>query len=376
MLASALSTTQNATGLRIDFCVASAHVHTRQTSRRFSSFNAFRCALLLGLVAAKARGLWRLPHSTLILLFLIDLKLLYLTVFISKMTEFSAVIEPSNNAVLQFAEFHELPTFLPYHFIRDTVLPFIITSIIVLTVFYHSMLQLVQAKAPKSWNATVQNKVTYQLTNLTVNACLGTVGLYHFYYTLPDNPSLQEQVLGWQESLYPIAGLQIAYQLWAIVMGIFVVKESPAMILHHVCVILVSCMCSFMTIGFRYWTPFFLGMVELSSVPLAIMNTFKDYNVFIQQYPKVYFYVRLAFAFSFLIVRWFMFAPRKYIFLRQCMWAILSSTSRRGRYYQVFMSFVWISAFFLWCLQVFWGTLILKGLANVFIFSKEKKVVK
>ena len=308
-------------------------MHTRQTSRRFSSFNAFRCALLhcfLVLSPLKPVACGDSSHSTLILLLPIDLIALVLDSFYFKNDGILGNHRAINsNAVLQFAEFHELPTFLPYQFIRDTILPFIITSTIVLTVFYHSMLLLVQAKAPKSWNATVQNKVTYQLTNLTVNACLGTVGLYHFYYTLPDNPSLQDQVLGWQESLYPIAGLQIAYQLWAIVMGLFVVKESPAMILHHVCVILVSCMCSFMTIGFRYWTPFFLGMVELSSVPLAIMNTFKDYNMFIQQYPQVYFYVRLAFAFSFLIVRWFMFAPRKYIFLRQCMWAILSSTSQR-----------------------------------------------
>jgi hypothetical protein len=178
--------------------------------------------------------------------------------------------------------------------------------------------------------------------------------------------------MGW-ESLYPIAALQIAYQLWAIRMGLFVVKESPAMIVHHVAVIMASCMCALLTIGFRYWTPFFFGMVEVSSVPLALMNTFKDHPVLIEKYPTFYHYVRLAFAFSFLVIRWTMFAPRQYTFLQQSMWAIRSSESYP---YILFMSLVWLSSFFLWCLQVFWGTLIVKGLAVTFLFPKEKRAIK
>jgi len=273
----------------------------------------------------------------------------------------------------RFADYHEQQTFLSEEHIRINVISFIIYSTLALTFLYSVLLRLVQCYAPKSWSLFVKRKVSYQLTNMGVNACLGAVGMYHFLYTLPENPSIDDQVMGWESSLYPIAALQIAYQLWAIPMGLFVVNETAAMIVHHVAVILVSFMCSFMTIGFRYWTPFFLGMVEISSVPLAVMNTFKDYPVLIQEYPTLYFYVRITFALLFLTIRWVMFAPRKYMFLQQCMWAIQSSESVP---YQLYMSVVWLSAFFLWCLQVFWGTLIIKGLANAFLFSKEKKALK
>lgn len=269
----------------------------------------------------------------------------------------------------RFSEFHEKPMFLSEEHIRGNVIPFVVYSTVALTILFNVILRTVQCYAPKSWNAYVKRKVSYQATNLLVNACLGSVGMYHFYFTLPANASVDEQVLGW-EPFHSISSLQIAYQLWAIPMGLFVVNESPAMIAHHVAVILVSFMCSFMTIGFRYWTPFFLGMVELSSVPLAVMNTFKDYPTLIQQYPIFYFYVRIIFALSFLAIRWIMFAPRKYVFLQQCAWAIQSSDSLP---YMIYMSLVWLSAFFLWCLQLFWGILIVKGLANVFIFGKGKK---
>jgi len=271
----------------------------------------------------------------------------------------------------RFAEYHKQPTFLSEEHIRGNVIPFIIYSTAALTILFNIIMYVVQCYAPKSWSGFVKRKVSYQMTNLCVNACLGSVGMYHFYCTLPEKSSIDDQALGW-ESLYPLAALQIAYQLWAIPMGLFVVKETPAMIVHHVAVILVSFMCSFMTIGFRYWTPFFLGMVEVSSVPLAMMNTFKDHQVLIHQYPTFYFYVRITFALSFLAIRWVMFAPRKYIFLQQCMWAIQASDSFT---YQVYMTLVWLSAFFLWCLQVFWGTLIIKGLANTFLFSKGKKAL-
>jgi hypothetical protein len=46
------------------------------------------------------------------------------------------------------------------------------------------------------------------------------------------------------------------------------------MLMHHVTVIVVASMTLLMTNGFRYWIPYFFGIMEISSIPLAIMNTF------------------------------------------------------------------------------------------------------
>jgi hypothetical protein len=47
------------------------------------------------------------------------------------------------------------------------------------------------------------------------------------------------------------------------------------MLMHHVTVIVVASMTLLMTNGFRYWIPYFFGIMEIISIPLAIMNTFK-----------------------------------------------------------------------------------------------------
>lgn len=266
----------------------------------------------------------------------------------------------------RFATFHQYPTFLPspwQHLIQTILLTPAFLMLVFIGNFY-----IVQSYLPMS-SAAAKRRASYQLTNLCVNAFLGALGSYHYWFTLPSESTVDDQVIGW-ESLYTLSCIQIGYQLWSLGMAFTAVKETPAMIAHHVAVIMTCFMSGFMTLGFRYWSPFFYGVVELSSVPLSMTNLFKDNPKWIQMYPTMYFRVRLAFAIAFLAVRWVMYAPRKYVLLRQFLWAIQSSDSLP---YIVYMSLVWSSSFFLACLQLYWGTLIVKGLANAFLPKREKQ---
>lgn len=266
----------------------------------------------------------------------------------------------------RFASFQQYPTFLPSPW--KQVIPTILLTPVVLMLVFLINFYIVQSHLPTS-SAAAKRRASYQLTNLCVNTFLGMLGWYHFSYTLPEEPTIDDQVIG-LTSLYLLSCIQIGYQLWSIAMGLFAVKETPAMMCHHVALIMACFMSGFMTIGFRYWTPFFYGVVEISSVPLSITNLFKDNPKWIQKYPTQYFRTRLAFAITFLAVRWVMYAPRKYVFLRQCMWAIQSSDSVP---YKTYMSVVWLCSVFLACLQLYWGTLIIKGLANAFLPKKTKQ---
>lgn len=135
-------------------------------------------------------------------------------------------------------------------------------------------------------------------------------------------------------------------------------------------VVVCSSMSGLLVAGFRYWTPFFYGLVELSSVPLAVLNCFKDHPVLVARYPAAYRTVRLAFAASFLYLRVVLFVPRQYWFLRD---HALLFTSRPVRPYQIYMATVWLSAFFLLLLQTYWAGLILKGLFGRGSGSRAKK---
>jgi TLC domain len=158
------------------------------------------------------------------------------------------------------------------------------------------------------------------------------------------------------------SAVQIGYQLWAIPLGLYYVQESWPMLLHHGTVVVCASMSGFLTLGFRYWTPFFYGLVELSSVPLAVMNCCKDHVVLQQRYPTFYGRVRLAFAISFLYIRVVLFVPRQYYFLRDHY--LLFSTSPI-RLYQAYMATVWLSSFFLLNLQLYWASLIVQGLLGL-----------
>jgi hypothetical protein len=282
--------------------------------------------------------------------------------------------------------------FLPWDFIAQHVLAFSSSVVVCLTLLYILIFNnfdvLFHNTILTSFTRAQKRKFCYQMINLLANLCLGSAGLYwewrSYQLSMDITGSIhyltvKETTLGFDNAVYFSAG-QIGYQLWAVPMGIFYMKEPLSMIVHHFTVIVCASMSGFLFAGFRYWTPFFYGLVELSSVPLAIMNAFKDHPATLQQsYPNVYKCVRIIFAATFLYIRIVMFVPRKYLFLRD---QLLLWTSIRQRYsedsaapyltvllYQCFMASVWLSAFFLLVLQTYWATLIVKGVAS----SRRKK---
>jgi hypothetical protein len=139
------------------------------------------------------------------------------------------------------------------------------------------------------------------------------------------------------------------------------------MLMHHVTVIIVSSMTVFLTNGFRYWVPYFFGIMEISSIPLAVMNTFKDNPKWVERQPMMYLAIRTVFGVSFLFIRVWMLVPRHTTYLRDLY--LLWSTSDIPALRNV-LSGVWISSLFLMILQFYWALLIVQGILKQ--FSKKK----
>lgn len=152
-------------------------------------------------------------------------------------------------------------------------------------------------------------KASYQLTNLLVNLSLGLLGIYYELFSGSQvDHSIANKIMGHPELRY-FAIIQIGYQLWGLPIGIFCVNETSSMIVHHVAVICVASTSTFLTCGFRYFTPFFYGVIEISSVPLSVMNSFKNNPDWITRYPNLYGKVRLVFGLTFLAVRVVFWTP-------------------------------------------------------------------
>ena len=253
---------------------------------------------------------------------------------------------------------------LPWEFIRGNVFPVVLQTFATLWLVYLVgflfLADLVLDRNDPGY-AFKKRKVCYQLTNLLNNSGLGLAGLYYEFQMQKEATTPQETVSGNLHLVF-FSAWQLGYQLWAIPVGIFFVKESPPMLLHHFTVIMVSSMSGFLDNGLRYWTPFFYGLIELSSVPLAVMNAFKENKRLIALYPLHYQRVRLLFAVSFLYLRVVMFVPRHCMYLRDQ--ALLWMDSELF-WYRVFMAACWISSVILLFLQLYWAIIIVKGILSM-----------
>jgi len=172
---------------------------------------------------------------------------------------------------------------LPFDLVAGSIFPSIALTVVALSlvfafvsyVVYDRLIPPPSPEAAPSAAAKLRQrrKICYQMTNFCVNCFLGCAGVYHELFVSAkryDELEPEESVCG-QDDLLRYSGFQLGFQLWAIPIGLFWVSESGAMLAHHVAVILVSFMSGFFIHGFRYWTPFFFGLIELSSVPLAVM---------------------------------------------------------------------------------------------------------
>ena len=222
-----------------------------------------------------------------------------------------------------------------------------------------------------SHNRKVFRKIAYQITNLTVNAVLGMYGLYTFSQSVPEMHSVPITTrIGGFPQFTTFGALQVGYNLWALPIGFFFMNETKAMMAHHCAVLCVGSISCFCRNGFRYHAPFFFGAIEISSVPLSIMNICKDHDEYTNKYyPRLSALIRPIFAIVFLIVRVVMWGPLIVDVLRAA--GLLGMTCETGACTVGIGSF-WLSVFFLTLLQFYWATLILKGIWSM--ITRKKKI--
>mmetsp|Transcript_29869 Transcript_29869/g.45258 ORF Transcript_29869/g.45258 Transcript_29869/m.45258 type:complete len:286 (-) Transcript_29869:50-907(-) len=247
--------------------------------------------------------------------------------------------------------------------LRHTVYPQIAIAMLGITSFFLLAVAVVQRNAPKH----VENrekfiyKTSYQATNFMVNLVFSVLGSYLYITTVENlrDASVEEKALGY-DGIYILSYIQLGYNFWAIPVGRYLVNESIMMLLHHVAVIACACTCSMLTVGFGYFTPFMFGVLEISSMPLAMVNAFKDNPSLIQKYPGFYRNIRLIFGVAFLFIRWYLFFPIMLDFLRLMGMAVI--LFKGSMIVKSLMVVTWIGSSFVLFLQAFWGQLIIKGI--------------
>mmetsp|Transcript_37979 Transcript_37979/g.90909 ORF Transcript_37979/g.90909 Transcript_37979/m.90909 type:complete len:279 (-) Transcript_37979:98-934(-) len=264
-----------------------------------------------------------------------------------------------------FGPIHSLPTFTS-EAENENSIRFILRVIGIITVVNLALVLLMKylfnAPGKAAW------KASYQVTNLLTNATLGLYGI-HVHLNLDSNESLENKIHGYPQMKSFALG-QMGYQLWAIPVGILCVEETALMLVHHVAVICVASTSAFLTAGFRYYNPYFYGVIEISSVPLSVMNSFKNNKDWIIRYPQAYSLVRFIFSASFLIFRVILWTPFYIDYLvTACMFAYSGGTIVMRSIMSVFIA----ASLLLTFLQYFWATKIVSAVVKGRPSRPEKK---
>lgn len=209
-----------------------------------------------------------------------------------------------------------------------------------------------------SWKKT---KTSYQMTNMTFNIIIGSIGVYYHYVVLPTLPIYKSDATSVEkipylfDEFYFMPSMQLGYQIWSIPMGLFVVNENAQMIFHHLGVVFAATLGAFSTFGFRYWLPFFFGVFEISSIPLAAINTFNDHREAKTKYPLLHNLSRISFFVSFLYIRiylWLFVGP---LYIRNDFFLFLTTEDTLTK---AFVLIQWIFGLYLGYLQLYWGWMV------------------
>ena len=159
--------------------------------------------------------------------------------------------------------------------------------------------------------------------------------------------------------LYPM----ISYQGWNLLLCFFS-KDlgDPAMIGHH---LVTGTLAYFMLHPYaQYQCFFFSGMVELSNIPLTLMDVFKYFPNLANAYPTLNSLSRTLFGITFIVLRLLIWPVLSYHFDKGSLELVTSGKSHSNF---VVLFFV-VSNIFLTGLQFFWGSKII----NILLFKQSK----
>lgn len=239
--------------------------------------------------------------------------------------------------------------------------------------------------------------VSHQLTNGLINFTLGLYGtiiclLAH--YKNPSEPILMASFSHYQDEILnhvvgyatvhhiSFAAMQVGYNLWNLPFGYYLANEPPSMIAHHIMVIVTTSLSAYSNFGFRIHVPFFLGMYEVSTLPLVIVNYMKDHRAWVEQSSSlraVRDLCKVTFALLFLGIRIVLGTPHIYCIATASFWAFTKMDV--GSDVLPLMGRMWIAFVFmghvgLAILQYYWAFLIVKGLARMAMPPPSEKKEK
>ena len=195
----------------------------------------------------------------------------------------------------------------------------------------------------------------------------GLVGRVDWVFTPP--ATIQERMYGYDASAEKIAMIQIAQQVFSTVAA-FGTRDKYflkiELIGHHVITAIVMVL-ALQPFGHAYIGIFF-GLTELSTLPLNVMDTLKQFKHVAKAFPFVALVCRLTFAIAFLVLRVGLTTYVSIGFQRDC-YELYSTGTAHSVAAVVFSS---LANLFICALQLYWARLIVNGVVSTLTGGRKK----
>lgn len=158
-----------------------------------------------------------------------------------------------------------------------------------------------------------------------------------------------------------VSCIMIAFQMYEIAATILAPRLRGAayeMVVHHCITLLLSAL-AYKYQAYHYWAPCFMGLSEISSIPLAFLDFFKQFPEVRARMPKTNDLVRNAFAALFLPIRGVYWPYSSYRFWNTSLAALSDNVSHPPL--TVMYTFL-VCNVFMTMLQWYWASLIFKAI--------------
>ena len=201
--------------------------------------------------------------------------------------------------------------------------------------------------------------IAHIATTFTIFVTLANYGTYLWFVAYPAD---MDRTAGYDARAEWLLGLMSGFQLYEFCVCLFpncweLAGKNKEFLGHHFAAGTLAF--SALQYGYmHYYGAFFMGVSELSSMPLAFVDMFKQFPHLMKEYPAFADHVRTTFGVLFLIVRVVLWFPATYSFWQDSL-AVWGAGGPAP---------LWLVAWFCICnlflsfLQLFWATLILKAM--------------
>jgi hypothetical protein len=198
-------------------------------------------------------------------------------------------------------------------------------------------------------------------------------GVRGWLYEVDDFTTEEQRLYGVSPAAVKVLQTNLAFQTWDLAISCLHKElNAPEMLAHHS---LAALLCYWgLTMPYmHYYAIYFMGVAEVSSVPLVLVDICKYYPAFAKRFPLVDLLSKFAFAFLFILVR-----DVFWVYTAVTVWKDGIGILKKGNFPEKYPGYITASVLvanlFFTALQIVWTGKLLEGAME--LLGGEKKEEK